>query len=149
MSRGSVTVLEYDAAMTARWRQRRTQWQANPDDQVALQAYIAARYEARLAVRCDLLIRARFPAQTFASQYGRWAEVINREYGVLVERSKKGRATLLDEYGATHVSEFFAVATECFFERGPRMRKRHRELYEVLKAYYRQDPSEWMKRKKG
>ena len=73
--------------------------------------------------------------------------MINREYSVLVERSEKGRATLLDDYGATHVSEFFAVATECFFERGRLMRKRHPELYEVLRDYYRQDPAEWMKRK--
>ncbi len=83
------------------------------------------------------------PPLSGREQYARWAEIINRDYDWLVERSEKGRAALLDEYGATHVSEFFAVATECFFERGKRMRKRHSELYEVLRDYYQQDPAEW------
>ncbi len=88
------------------------------------------------------------PPLASREQYGRWAEVINREYNVLVERSERGRATLLDDYGATHVCEFFAVATECFFERGRLLRKRHPELYRVLMDYYRQDPAQWLKRKK-
>ena len=42
-------------------------------------------------------------------------------------------------YGATNHGEFFAVATETFFEKGPQMRDRQPELYEVLKAFYKQD----------
>jgi Mlc titration factor MtfA (ptsG expression regulator) len=73
------------------------------------------------------------------AQYERWAEVMSAEYRRLVEDTEKGHATLLDEYAATNAGEFFAVATECFFEKGRQMRDRHTELYDVLKSYYRQD----------
>ena len=36
---------------------------------------------------------------------------------------------------------FFAVTTECFFERGERMLQRHPALYDVLHDYYQQDPA--------
>ena len=55
--------------------------------------------------------------------------------------SRLGRATVLDEYGATDPAEFFAVATECFFEKPRVLKKRHPELYEELKTFYRQDPA--------
>jgi len=73
------------------------------------------------------------------AQYERWAEVMSAEYEDLVEDAEKGHASLLDQYGATNAGEFFAVATECFFEKGRQMRSRHPDLYEVLKSYYRQD----------
>ena len=73
------------------------------------------------------------------AQYDRWAEVMSAEYERLVENSEKGHATLLDRYGATNAGEFFAVATECFFEKARQMRESHPELYEVLRSYYRQD----------
>ena len=47
---------------------------------------------------------------------------------------------MLDEYGATNPAEFFAVATECFFEKPAQIRRKHPQLYEELKEYYRQDP---------
>jgi len=49
----------------------------------------------------------------------------------------------VDEYGATNPAEFFAVATESFFERPCQMQRRHPELYEELKRFYRQDPAGW------
>ena len=79
-------------------------------------------------------------------QYKRWAEVMRREYEQLVENSRKRRATLLDDYGATDPGEFFAVAVECFFEKSIQMRQKHRELYEVLRDYFQQDPAERMSR---
>ena len=53
----------------------------------------------------------------------------------------KGRKTLLDKYGATNPAEFFAVTTETFFERPKTLRSKHPELYEQLRAYYKQDPA--------
>lgn len=73
------------------------------------------------------------------TQYDRWADVMSAEYKRLVEDAEKGHATLLDDYGATDAAEFFAVATECFFEKGVQMRESHPELYEVMKSYYKQD----------
>ena len=52
-----------------------------------------------------------------------------------------GRGTVLDHYGATNPAEFFAVATESFFEKPVVLRRRHPELYTVLKTYYRLDPA--------
>ena len=72
-------------------------------------------------------------------QYDEWADVMSREYDLLVAASQYGRADLLDEYGATNPAEFFAVATETFFEKPLPMRERHSRLYDVLKGYYRQD----------
>jgi Mlc titration factor MtfA (ptsG expression regulator) len=48
---------------------------------------------------------------------------------------------VLDRYGATNPAEFFAVATECFFERAGALRTRHAALYECLRDYYQQDPA--------
>jgi len=50
---------------------------------------------------------------------------------------------VLDEYGATDEAEFFAVATECFFEKAEELRDVHAELYEALKDFYQQDPASW------
>jgi Mlc titration factor MtfA (ptsG expression regulator) len=61
----------------------------------------------------------------------------------------RGRATLLDEYGATNPAEFFAVATECFFEKPRQLRERHPDVYGVLSGYYRQDPAGWFERSAG
>jgi hypothetical protein len=49
----------------------------------------------------------------------------------------------LDGYGTTNPAEFFAVATESFFERPVQMREKHPELYGELRRFYRQDPAEW------
>lgn len=74
------------------------------------------------------------------SRYLTWARVLGAAYDGLREASDCGRRTVLDAYGATNPAEFFAVATECFFEKPAQLRKKHPELYEELKSYYRQDP---------
>jgi len=76
------------------------------------------------------------------SQYVTWARVLGAEYERLQRASRLGRSTVLDQYGATDPAEFFAVATECFFEKPHVLRKRHAELYEELKSFYRQDPAQ-------
>ncbi len=72
-----------------------------------------------------------------------WAEVLSEEFIKLREDQLWGRRGLLDEYGATNPAEFFAVATETFFERPRDMARHHHELFELLKAYYRLDPRDW------
>jgi Mlc titration factor MtfA (ptsG expression regulator) len=49
--------------------------------------------------------------------------------------------SVLREYGATNEAEFFAVATEAFFEKPHALKDRHPKLYELLVATYRQDPA--------
>lgn len=69
-----------------------------------------------------------------------WVEVAGREYERLKEATGRGQPTLLDPYGATNQAEFFAVATEVFFERPERMRERHEELFRCLVDFYGQTP---------
>jgi len=44
-------------------------------------------------------------------------------------------------YGATNPGEFFAVATEVFFEQSSELRDAEPDLYGVLARFYRQDPA--------
>jgi Mlc titration factor MtfA (ptsG expression regulator) len=74
-----------------------------------------------------------------AEQARQWRQVMTREFKRLLDASDRGKATLLDDYGAKNEAEFFAVATECFFDQPAAMRRRHPQLYELLKDYYRQD----------
>jgi MtfA peptidase len=70
-----------------------------------------------------------------------WREVMTNEYGRLIADAADGTPTVLDTYGATNPAEFFAVATESFFERPTLLAGRHPDLYAILRAYYRQDPA--------
>lgn len=79
-------------------------------------------------------------------QYNAWARVLGREYQELQNDLAKNHPTLLREYAATNPAEFFAVATEVFFQTPERMKKTHPELYEQLRSYYGLDPETWMKR---
>jgi Mlc titration factor MtfA (ptsG expression regulator) len=82
-------------------------------------------------------------ADTFRERvrrYTAWTRVLRQEYEQLRADDDKGCKTVLDTYGATNPAEFFAVATECFFEKPRQMKQRHPELYEELKRFYQQDP---------
>lgn len=71
--------------------------------------------------------------------YSSWARVLSAEY----EELQQGGKTVLDAYGATNPAEFFAVATECFFEKPKQLLAKHARLYAELKAFYKQDPVAW------
>src|SRR5262249_7269766 len=73
------------------------------------------------------------------AERAKWQKVLTDEYERLVRDTEHGKATLLDKYGATNPAEFFAVATECFFEQPTRTQRRHPQLYDVLQVFYGQD----------
>ncbi len=79
-------------------------------------------------------------------EYASWVNICSREYLRLKQEAKKGRKTFLDAYGATNEAEFFAVATEQFFDQPVRFKKETPDLYDVLREYYRQDPAERVNR---
>jgi Mlc titration factor MtfA (ptsG expression regulator) len=83
------------------------------------------------------------PVLEHPGQYAAWARVMTESYEQLRRDSRLGRPTVLDEYGATDPAEFFAVATECFFEQSAELKQRHPELYGQMKEFYRQDPVEY------
>jgi len=77
------------------------------------------------------------------SHYKEWAEVLGREYREFADRVHRRKNKVLDEYGLTSPAEFFAVATESFFEKSDAMEKRLPDLYEQLRRYYAVDPASW------
>lgn len=76
--------------------------------------------------------------------YAHFAMVFNSEFRQFQKRTKKRVKTVMDSYGATNPAEFFAVATETFFEKGESLKKKHPELYDELKEVYNLDPVEWI-----
>ena len=81
------------------------------------------------------------PALGRRSSYLAWARVLSSEYERLRDDVAHHRHTLLDAYGATSPAEFFAVVTECFFERPRDLLRRHPGLYAQLAEFFRQDPA--------
>lgn len=78
--------------------------------------------------------------------YSRWSDTMSREYRKMLNDIRKNHRTLLDKYGATNPAEFFAVATETFFEKSIQMQKKMPETYDVLRSFYNLDPAKWLKR---
>jgi Mlc titration factor MtfA (ptsG expression regulator) len=75
------------------------------------------------------------------AEYRDWVKICSREYLRLKHDAERGRKSFLNAYGATDEAEFFAVATEQFFDQPHLMIKHVPDLYRVLKEYYRQDPA--------
>jgi Mlc titration factor MtfA (ptsG expression regulator) len=80
------------------------------------------------------------PVLPTREEYRSWAEVCTRVFFDLKQKTEQGKKTLLSSYGALNEAEFFAVATEYFFERPVQFQQQRPELYGVLKQFYRQDP---------
>jgi Mlc titration factor MtfA (ptsG expression regulator) len=75
--------------------------------------------------------------------YQRWAAVMGAAYSQLRRELESGARTGLDSYGATNPAEFFAVATEAFFEQPHRLQRWQSNLYALLQDYYQLDPASW------
>jgi Mlc titration factor MtfA (ptsG expression regulator) len=65
---------------------------------------------------------------------GPWIELVRRK----MEEMRAGRSDI-NPYGLTNEAEFFAVASEYFFERPGVMRRKHPELYAMLSRVFRQN----------
>jgi len=85
------------------------------------------------------------PKLRSASRYAAWKRVMSEEYERLQDRVEAGRRTVMDAYGATHPAEFFAVASECFFEKPEQLKRARPALYDQLQLFYQQDPSAYLK----
>ena len=64
-----------------------------------------------------------------------WARVIDRSY-----REHDFASSILPTYAAQNVAEFFAVASEAFFENPGRLHAAHPALFGILMEFYGQDP---------
>lgn len=67
----------------------------------------------------------------------RWIEVCTAAY----DSVRAEGSPVLRDYAGTNPAEFFAVATEVFFNRPVELRDHEPALYHELRAFYRQDPA--------
>ncbi|MDF3131228.1 zinc-dependent peptidase [Kiritimatiellaeota bacterium B1221] len=72
-----------------------------------------------------------------------WAGCFQHEFKDFLDQIEKGKRTVIDDYGATNGAEFFATATEAFFEKPEQLHEKRPALYLELKHYYGLDPEEW------
>lgn len=83
------------------------------------------------------------PVLKDSTHYVEWAQVLNNEFMSLKQRAQRGKNSVLDEYGTVSAPEFFAVATESFFEKSSQMKKKLPDLYKQLSRFYDIDPASW------
>jgi MtfA peptidase len=81
------------------------------------------------------------------AEYKDWILICSREYLRLRRDALTGNDSFLNAYGATSEAEFFAVATEQFFNQPQVLMAHAPDLYRVLQEYYRQNPFERMTQK--
>jgi Mlc titration factor MtfA (ptsG expression regulator) len=86
------------------------------------------------------------PPLSDSDQFAEWVAVCSREFQRLRLLTEKGHKTFLDAYGAKNEAEFFAVATEEFFDRPLALQGHAPDMYRILCDYYRQDPAERVSR---
>jgi Mlc titration factor MtfA (ptsG expression regulator)/transglutaminase-like putative cysteine protease len=72
-----------------------------------------------------------------------WHAVLAAEFDAHCEAVEAGEETLIEADGAEHPAEFFAYATEVFFEAPVELKARHPQLYDGLKTAYGLDPASW------
>lgn len=89
------------------------------------------------------------PPLTREHEQDDWRARLQSAYQLHAAAVQQGRKVFLDPYGATHPAEFFAVATEMFFECPRTLRRREQEVYALLKTFYRQDPASSMQPSEG
>ncbi len=74
------------------------------------------------------------------AHYRPWGRVMSQHFLKLRERGRKQRRALRS-YGATNEAEFFAVATESFFEKPAQLKRHTPDLYDELSRFYGFDPA--------
>ena len=70
-----------------------------------------------------------------------WVKAFEEAYAGFCDAVERERETWLDPYAAEHISEFFAVITEAFFQDPRETKRRYPDVYDQLKLFYRQDPA--------
>jgi len=68
-----------------------------------------------------------------------WASAFAPAYLAHKQRAERGKKSFLDDYAITNQAEYFAVATEAFFEKPRHLKKALPDIYEQLSAYYNVD----------
>lgn len=69
-----------------------------------------------------------------------WSRIFNDAYQRLCQEVDWGQPTVVDPYAADSPGEFFAVISEAFFTIPERVIAAYPDVYQQLRAFYRQDP---------
>jgi Mlc titration factor MtfA (ptsG expression regulator) len=69
-----------------------------------------------------------------------WADALGQAYEDLIKRVDSGEEPLIDPYATESPAEFFAVASESFFELPHQLEAEYSLVYAQLREFYRQDP---------
>lgn len=72
-----------------------------------------------------------------------WHDILEAEFNAHADAVENDAEILIDPEGAEHPAEFFAYATEVFFEEPQLLKDRHPRLYEGLKEAYGLNPAAW------
>lgn len=83
------------------------------------------------------------PALGSSRDYETWSGVMSDAFEQLQRAAEVGQRSLFDYYGATDPAEFFAVATEVFYEQPAAMATEHPDVFGQLRGYYGVDPRKW------
>ena len=65
-----------------------------------------------------------------------WLRALQAELEVAQEYVGKGYPILIDDYGLTQISEFFAVSSELYFQRPQELAEYHPNVYQLLRQFY-------------
>lgn len=69
-----------------------------------------------------------------------WTSIFRRSFADFRLKARMGVALPFNDYGATNPAEFFAVASEAFFETPHSLASAYPDVYAQLALFYRQDP---------
>ncbi|WP_440873642.1 zinc-dependent peptidase [Thalassotalea sp. PLHSN55] len=83
------------------------------------------------------------PILAKGQSYQQWSEAFSSQFELLKRQQQNHISSIFDYYGATNPAEFFAVASEVFFEKAEIFHYLHPALYQQLKQYYQVDPVHW------
>ncbi len=73
-----------------------------------------------------------------------WQEIIDAMHEDLEKIYKlRGGNNVISEYGSTNPTEFFAVATEVYFDQPKNLQKVAPDVYRLINLFYELDPAEW------
>lgn len=72
---------------------------------------------------------------------GAWLHALADEFERFADAVDREEETFLDAYGAEALEEFFAVAAEAFFVAPGELKTEQPRVYELLRAFFRQDPA--------
>lgn len=76
-----------------------------------------------------------------ATRRANWQSVLQGAFDRFDERSACGYPSIVDDYGAQDIGEFFAVTSEAFFTAPIDLREEWPDLYSLYATFFRQDPA--------